>query len=150
MKPRDYWHVYRALVIYQRETSFRFRQQSRQYIPIFSTRPHCKYKYYVSGHYNIVLLIFQNTLQRLDCLRLQIKPTPLGPIDRVNASETGFCLRLQVKPIQLGPDDRASVSETLQRLDCLRLQVKSTPLGPIDRASVSETLRRLDSASVFR
>jgi hypothetical protein len=50
------------------------------------------YKYYVFGHYpstcvclKTALFIFQN-----------------------NVSETGFCLRLQVKPTQLGPIDRAS------------------------------------------
>jgi hypothetical protein len=50
------------------------------------------YKYYVCGHYpssrlylKTVLFIFKN-----------------------NVSETGFCLRLQVKPTLLGPIDRAS------------------------------------------
>jgi hypothetical protein len=32
---------------------------------------------------NTVLFIFKNTtFRRLDCLRLQVKPTQLGPIDR--------------------------------------------------------------------
>jgi hypothetical protein len=30
-------------------------------------------------------------------------------------SETGFCLRLQVEPIQLGPIDKATVSGPVQR-----------------------------------
>jgi hypothetical protein len=61
---------------------------------------------------------------------------------KLNVSETGFCLRLEVKSTQLGPIDRASpylrryyfskhdVSETGF---CLRFQVKLTQLGPIDR-----------------
>jgi hypothetical protein len=59
-------------------------------------------------------------------LRLQVKPTPLGPIDRASSlspvrrqkplscfylkqkfSETEFCLRLQVEPTQLNAINRA-------------------------------------------
>jgi hypothetical protein len=48
-------------------------------------------KYYVFGHYlssclylKTVLFIFQNTMysETEFCLRLQVKPTQLGPIDR--------------------------------------------------------------------
>jgi hypothetical protein len=53
---------------------------------------HHQGKYYVSGHFfvlssseNTALFVFQNSF-----------------------SETGFCLRLQIKPTQLGPIDRAS------------------------------------------
>jgi predicted nucleic acid-binding protein len=44
------------------------------------------YKYYVFGHYLSSRLY----------------------LSKHNVSETGFCLRLQVKPTQLGPIDRAS------------------------------------------
>jgi hypothetical protein len=36
------------------------------------------------------------------------KKTPFSFISKHNVSETGFCLRLQVKPTQLGPIDRIS------------------------------------------
>jgi hypothetical protein len=39
------------------------------------------------------------------CLSLKCRPVY---ISKHNVSETGFCLRLQVKPTQLGPIDRAS------------------------------------------
>jgi hypothetical protein len=51
------------------------------------------YKYYVFGHY------------RSSCLHLKNRRVYFSKHD---VSETGFCLRLQVKPTQLGPIDRAS------------------------------------------
>jgi hypothetical protein len=51
------------------------------------------YKYYVSGHYPS------------SCFYLKHRH---GYIWKHNVSETGFCLRLQVKPTQLGPTDTAS------------------------------------------
>jgi hypothetical protein len=59
-------------------------------------------EYYVSGHY------------ASSCLNLK---TPSCLYYKTQLSETGSCLRLQVKPAQLGPIDRASfyfrTSETL-------------------------------------
>jgi hypothetical protein len=52
-----------------------------------------KYQYYVSGHYPS------------SCLYLK---TVLFIFSKHNVSETGFYLRLQVKPTQLGPINRAS------------------------------------------
>jgi hypothetical protein len=49
-------------------------------------------KYYVFGHY------------LSSCLYLKTVSLFL----KLNVSETGFCLRLQVKPTLLGPIDRAS------------------------------------------
>jgi hypothetical protein len=49
------------------------------------------YKYYVFGHYPS------------SCLYLEC-PVSISK----HVSETGFCLRLKVKPTQLGPIDRAS------------------------------------------
>jgi hypothetical protein len=51
------------------------------------------YKNYVFGHYSS------------SCLYLKRPPVCLL---KHNVSDTGFCLRLQVKPTQLGPIDRAS------------------------------------------
>jgi hypothetical protein len=64
-------------------------------------------------------------------------------ISKHNVSETGFCLRFQVKPTQLSPIDRASpyllkVKPTqlgsVDRASPYLLKVKPTQLGPIDRA----------------
>jgi hypothetical protein len=52
-----------------------------------------KYYYYVYGHYT--------------SSRLYLKHRPVY-ITKQNISETGFCLRLQVEPTQLGPIDRAT------------------------------------------
>jgi hypothetical protein len=52
------------------------------------------YKYYVFGHYPS------------SCLYLK-KHRPVY-ISKHNVSDTGFCLRLQVKSTQLGPIDRAN------------------------------------------
>jgi hypothetical protein len=65
-----------------------------------------RYKYYVYGHYPSSCLYLKQS-----CLCF-----------KHNVSETGFCLRLQVKPIQLGPIDRASphlrtINTTFRRLD---------------------------------
>jgi hypothetical protein len=65
-----------------------------------------KYKYYVFGHYSSSCLYLKNSAVYFL---------------KHNVSETGFCLRLQVKPTPLAPIDRASpylrrqnpVSETL-------------------------------------
>jgi hypothetical protein len=51
------------------------------------------YKHYVSGHYPS------------SCLYLKHRPVY---ISKHNVSETGSCLRLEVKPTQLGPIDRGS------------------------------------------
>jgi hypothetical protein len=54
---------------------------------------HILCKYYVSGHFSSSCLIWKH-----------------HPVyfSKHNVSETGFCLRLQVKPTQLGTIDRAS------------------------------------------
>jgi hypothetical protein len=49
--------------------------------------------YYVSGHFPS------------SCYYLKHRPVY---ISKWNVSETGFCLRFQVKPVQLGPVDTAS------------------------------------------
>jgi hypothetical protein len=51
------------------------------------------YKYYVFGHYPS------------SCLYLKRRPVYFS---KLSVSETGFCLRLQVRPTQLGPIYRAS------------------------------------------
>jgi hypothetical protein len=51
-------------------------------------------------------------------------------ISKHSVSETGFSLRLQVKPTRLGPLNRASSYQ-----EVFQSQVKPTQLGPIDRAS---------------
>jgi hypothetical protein len=56
----------------------------------------------------IVLLISTNKHIILQLLAFWTLPTILFLIFRNNISETGFCLRLQVKPTQLGPLDRTS------------------------------------------
>jgi hypothetical protein len=50
-------------------------------------------KYYVFRHYPS------------SCFYLKRRPVSLS---KHNVSETGFCLRLQVRPTQLGPVDRAT------------------------------------------
>jgi hypothetical protein len=47
-----------------------------------------------------------------------------------NVSETGFCLRVQVKPTQLGPIDRASVYTHLEAGTGVRRQGLSLSTGP--------------------
>jgi hypothetical protein len=85
---------------------------------------------------SIVLLLFKthNVSETGFCLRLQVEPTQLGPVDRASPNVLELELRLQVEPTQLGPVDRASPS--VLELE-LRLQVEPTQLGPVDRASPS-------------
>jgi hypothetical protein len=84
----------------------------------------------------------------LDCLRLQVEPSQLDPIERTGpsllfgdtrVSYIGFCLRLQVEPSQLDPIERAGPSLLFgdTRVSyigfCLHLQVEPTMLDSRDQ-----------------
>jgi hypothetical protein len=60
---------------------------------ISMTKTLLQYKYYVSGHYPST------------CFYLKYLPVYISTHD---VSKTGFCLRLQLEPSHLGPIDRAS------------------------------------------